>query len=64
VIGCGGQQGCDASRLPYFLDDRHTDDCEVVSITGDFALYPMKIPGTKTYRLSRPKGHTTAGSIR
>jgi hypothetical protein len=37
VTGCGGPQGCETSRLPYFLDNRLTDGGEVVT-----ALYPKE----------------------
>jgi hypothetical protein len=33
LIHCGGPQGCETSRLPYFLDNRLTDGGEVVSLT-------------------------------
>jgi hypothetical protein len=33
VTGSGGPQGCETSRLPYFLDNRLTDGGEVVSLT-------------------------------
>jgi hypothetical protein len=31
VTGCGSSEGCETSRLPHFLDNRLTDDCEIVS---------------------------------
>jgi hypothetical protein len=31
VTGCVGQQGCEMSRLPHFLDDQLTDRNQVVS---------------------------------
>jgi hypothetical protein len=33
VTGRGGPQGCETSRLPHFLDNRLTDDGNVVSLT-------------------------------
>jgi hypothetical protein len=33
VTGREGSQGFKKSRLPHFLDNRLTDDCEVVSLT-------------------------------
>jgi hypothetical protein len=33
VTGRGGPQSCEASRIPHFLDNRLTDDGEVVSLT-------------------------------
>jgi hypothetical protein len=33
VIGHEGLEGCETSRLPYFLDNRLTDGGEVVSPT-------------------------------
>jgi hypothetical protein len=33
VTGHGGQQGCEMSRLPHFLDNQLTDGGEVVSLT-------------------------------
>jgi hypothetical protein len=32
VTGRGGPQGCETSRLPHFLDNRLTDDFELVSL--------------------------------
>jgi hypothetical protein len=41
VTGLGGLKGCETSRLPYFLDNRHTDGGEVFSIIRrPAALYP------------------------
>jgi hypothetical protein len=33
VIGRGGPEVCETSRLPHFLDNRLTDGGEVVSLT-------------------------------
>jgi hypothetical protein len=33
VTGRGGPKGCEASRIPHFLDNRVTDGGEVVSLT-------------------------------
>jgi hypothetical protein len=33
VTGGGGPQDCEASRLPHCLDNRLTDDGEVISLT-------------------------------
>jgi hypothetical protein len=46
VIGCGGLQGCETSRLPHFLDNQLEDDSEVVSLTHWPPFVPRKIPGT------------------
>jgi hypothetical protein len=43
ATGCGGPQGCETLRLPYFLYNWPTDGGEVVSLTR---LTPRKIPGT------------------
>jgi hypothetical protein len=41
VTGLEGPQGSETSRLSYFLDNRLTYVCEVVSLTGrQTALYP------------------------
>jgi hypothetical protein len=32
VTGCGVPQGCETSRIQYFLDSQITDGCEVVSL--------------------------------
>jgi hypothetical protein len=40
VTGRGGPQGCETSRLPYFLDGRLTDGGEVVSLTRRQPLIP------------------------
>jgi hypothetical protein len=46
VAGCGGPSGCKTARLPHFLENRHTDGGEVVSLTRRPAFTPRKIPGT------------------
>jgi hypothetical protein len=46
VIGRRGPQSCETSRLPHFLDNRITDDGEVVSLTRRPPFNPRKIPGT------------------
>jgi hypothetical protein len=65
VTGCGGLYGCETSRLPHFLNSRHTDGVEVVSLTHRPVFTTRKIPGTHfCYRLSRSHGHSAAGRIR
>jgi hypothetical protein len=65
VTGRGGPYGCESSRLPHFLDNRHTDGGEFVILTLQPPFTPRKIPGTHLcYRLSRPHGHSAAGRIR
>jgi hypothetical protein len=52
-------------RLPHFLYNRLTDVSQAVSLTGQPAFTPTKIPGTHfCQRLSRPKGHSAAERIR
>jgi hypothetical protein len=46
VTDRGGPQGCETSRLPHFLDNRHTDGGEVVSLTRRPPFTARKIPGT------------------
>jgi hypothetical protein len=46
VTGGGGPQGCVASRLPHFLDNRLTDDGEVVSLKRRPPFTPRRIPST------------------
>jgi hypothetical protein len=46
VTGRGGPQGCETSRLPYFLNNRLTNDSEVVSLRRRPPFNPRKIPGT------------------
>jgi hypothetical protein len=65
VTGHEGPQGCEASRLPRFLDNRLTDGGEVVSLTRREPFTTRKIPGTHfCQRLSRPQDHSAAGRIR
>jgi hypothetical protein len=46
------------------LDNRFTDDGEVVSLTRRPPFTPRNIHGTHfCYRLSRPQGHSAAGRI-
>jgi hypothetical protein len=40
LIGRGGSQGCETSRLPYFLDSRLTDSGEAVNLTRRPSLAP------------------------
>jgi hypothetical protein len=46
VTGRGSPQGCETSRLPYFLDNRLTDGGKVISLTLQPSYTPTKIPGT------------------
>jgi hypothetical protein len=46
VTGREGPQGCETSRLPYFLEIQLTDGSEVVSLTLWPSFIPRKIPGT------------------
>jgi hypothetical protein len=46
VIGRGGPQGCETSRLPYCLDNQFTDGGQVVSLTLWPPFTPRNIPGT------------------
>jgi hypothetical protein len=46
VTGRGGPQGCETSRLPYFLNNWLTDGGKVVSIQGQPPFTPRKTPGT------------------
>jgi hypothetical protein len=65
ITGRGGQQDCETSRIPHFLDNRLTDVGEVVSLTRRPPFIRRKIPGTHFYlRLIRPQGHSAAGRIR
>jgi hypothetical protein len=52
------------SRLSHSLDDRFIDG-NAVSLTRGPPFTTRKIPGTDfCLRLSRPRGHCAAGSIR
>jgi hypothetical protein len=42
VIGRGGPWGCEASRLPPFLENRLTDGGEVVSLTRQPPFTPQE----------------------
>jgi hypothetical protein len=65
VTGRGSPKACETSRFPHFLDNRLTDDGEVVSLTRRPPFTARKIPGTHfCSRLSRPQGHSAAGRIR
>jgi hypothetical protein len=46
ITGREGLQGCETSRLPYFLANRLTDGGEVVSLTRRPPFTSRKIPGT------------------
>jgi hypothetical protein len=46
VTGCEGQEGCEMTRLPHFLDNWLTNGSEVVSLTRWPPFTPRKIPGT------------------
>jgi hypothetical protein len=46
VTGRGGQYRCETSRFPYFLDNRHTEGGEVVSLTRRPHFTPQEVPGT------------------
>jgi hypothetical protein len=64
VTGRGGPQGCETSRLPHFLDNRLTDDTEVVSLTRRPHFTPRNTPRTHfRYRLSQTQGHSAAGKV-
>jgi hypothetical protein len=41
VKGREGPQGCETSKLPYFLDNRFSDGVEVASLKP-VALYPQE----------------------
>jgi hypothetical protein len=59
VTGRGGPQGCEMSRIPYFLDNRLTDGTEAFNLTNWLPFTPSKIPGSHfCYRLSRVQGHS------
>jgi hypothetical protein len=45
VTGRGGPYSCETSKLPHFLDNRITDDGEVVSLTRRAPFTPRKILG-------------------
>jgi hypothetical protein len=65
VTGREGQQGCETSGLPHFLENRLADSGEVSRLTRRPPLTVKKIPGTHLcYRLSRPQGRSSAGKIR
>jgi hypothetical protein len=46
VTGHAGLEGCEMSRIPYFLDSRLTDGGKVVCLTRRPAITSKKIPGT------------------
>jgi hypothetical protein len=65
VTGRGEPSGGETSRLPHFLDNRHTNGGETLSLTRWPPFTPRKIPGTHfCWRLSRAQGHSAAGRIR
>jgi hypothetical protein len=45
--------------MPHLLDNRFTDDGEVICLTPAVLYTPKRISGTLFYwRLSRPQGHS------
>jgi hypothetical protein len=46
IIDRKGPQCGETSRFAHFLDNRLTDDSEVVSLTRRLPFTPRKIPGT------------------
>jgi hypothetical protein len=46
VAGRGGPQGCEMSRLPYFLDNKLTDGDEAVSLMRWWNFISRRFPGT------------------
>jgi hypothetical protein len=46
ATGNRGPQGCEMSRLPYFLDNLLIDGGEVVSLMHWQPFTPREIPGT------------------
>jgi hypothetical protein len=64
VTGRGDPQGCETSRLPYFLGSRLTDGGQV-TLTRRQPFFPSKIAGTHfCQRLSGRQGHSAAGWMR
>jgi hypothetical protein len=62
VIGCGGPYGCEASRLPHFLDSRLTDGGNFVSLTRQPLFATRKIPGTHfLYKISEESATSICG---
>jgi hypothetical protein len=45
VTGHEGPQGCETSRLPYFLDNWLTDGSKVLSLMRQPPFTPRMIPG-------------------
>jgi hypothetical protein len=65
ATGRGDPHGCETSRLLYFLDNRLTDDGEVVSLTRRPPFTPRKIPDNYFgYRLTRAQGHSAFWTTR
>jgi hypothetical protein len=46
VTGHGGPNGCETSRIPYFLDNRLTEGVEVVNLKSRPLFTARKIPDT------------------
>jgi hypothetical protein len=65
VTGREGPWGCEMSRLPHFLENRVTDDGEIVSLTRRPHFTPQEdFWYSILLGLSRPQGHCAAGRIR
>jgi hypothetical protein len=65
VTGLGEPQVFETSRLSRILDCRLIDGGEVISFRRRQLFTLTKIPGNHLYwRLRRPQGHRTVGSIR
>jgi hypothetical protein len=65
ATGRGGPLGCGTSRLLHILDNRLTDNGEVVSLTCRSTFAPEMISGAYfCYKLSRPRDHSAARRIR
>jgi hypothetical protein len=61
VTGREGPQGCETSRLPYFLDNRLTDCGEVCQPYAPATIYHQE---DSWCSLSRPQDRSAAGMIR
>jgi hypothetical protein len=42
VTGHGGPQGCEKSKIPYFLDNQLTDGGEIVSLRHRLPFIPQE----------------------